>query len=83
MFLGVVVLRVYDRYSVTEQLPLKLGSLRLVHAINGTRTKNWPIKSSMFQGHDCKLFTNTTFIVSAVNWTIPSCFMLLEIPTGH
>lgn len=46
------VLRVYDRYSVTEQPPLKLGNLRLVHAINGTRTKNWPIKSSMFQGHD-------------------------------
>nr|XP_024361079.1 WD repeat-containing protein 5B-like isoform X2 [Physcomitrium patens]XP_024361080.1 WD repeat-containing protein 5B-like isoform X2 [Physcomitrium patens]XP_024361081.1 WD repeat-containing protein 5B-like isoform X2 [Physcomitrium patens]PNR30195.1 hypothetical protein PHYPA_026511 [Physcomitrium patens] len=46
------VLRVYDRYSVTEQPPLKLGSLRLVHSINGTRTKNWPIKSSMFQGHD-------------------------------
>ena len=64
---GIAVLRVYDRYSVTEQPPLKLGSLRLVHAINGTRTKNWPIKSSMFQGHDCKLFANTMlFIVDVV-----------------
>lgn len=46
------VLRVYDRFSVAEQPPSKLGALRLVHAVNGTRTKNWPIKSSMFQGHD-------------------------------
>ncbi|KAH9553873.1 hypothetical protein CY35_08G035200 [Sphagnum magellanicum] len=46
------VLRVYDKFCITDHPQLRLGSLQLVHAINGTRTKNWPIKSSLFQGHD-------------------------------
>ncbi|OAE33749.1 hypothetical protein AXG93_2884s1220 [Marchantia polymorpha subsp. ruderalis] len=46
------VLRVYDKFSVIEQPQMRLGGLRIVHAINGTRTKNWPIKSTLFQGHD-------------------------------
>jgi COMPASS component SWD3 len=49
---GSSVLRVYDRFCITDHPQLRLGSLQLVHAINGTRTKNWPIKSSLFQGHD-------------------------------
>ncbi|KAL2641342.1 hypothetical protein R1flu_008929 [Riccia fluitans] len=46
------VLRVYDKFSVTEQPQMRLSGLRLAHAISGTRTRNWPIKSTLFQGHD-------------------------------
>ncbi|KAL3695266.1 hypothetical protein R1sor_009342 [Riccia sorocarpa] len=46
------VLRVYDKFSVIEQPQMRLSGLRLAHAIHGTRTRNWPIRSTLFQGHD-------------------------------
>ncbi|CAM6097900.1 unnamed protein product [Calypogeia fissa] len=47
------VLRVYDKFSVIEQPQMRMTGLRHPeHSITGTRTKNWPIKSTLFQGHD-------------------------------
>ncbi|GBG74628.1 hypothetical protein CBR_g19035 [Chara braunii] len=57
------VLRVYDQSSVLGQgKPLLQQGMKMLHAIKGTRNKNWTIKSSLFRGQDCELQTALAFI---------------------
>lgn len=69
LYLWFAVLRVYDRFSVIEQPQMRMTGLRRLHSITGTRTKNWPIKSTLFQGHDCKnSYCQKGFGVLGVDW---------------
>jgi hypothetical protein len=41
-----LVIRVYDRGATSQSV----ASMRLIHALKGYKNKNWPIRSSFYQG---------------------------------